>query len=129
MPIRYERDDVRRRVVVTVEDTIEPDDAFAIIERQRLDDAWSYGLLYDLRLMTGRLTLAELRPILGRASQSHSAARGPIAILATDPAVYGMACSYAVLGRSTLTIEVFRDRDEADQWLTAQAKAMEQGGE
>jgi hypothetical protein len=40
-----------------------------------------------------------------------------------------MACSYAVLGRSTLTIEVFRDRDEADQWLTAQAKAMEQGGE
>ena len=48
---------------------IEPDDALAVIERQRLDDAWSYGLLYDLRLMTGRLTLADLRPILGWASQ------------------------------------------------------------
>jgi hypothetical protein len=49
-------------------------------------DAWSYGLLYDLRLMTGRLTLAELPPILGRASQNRSAARrGPLAIRATSP--------------------------------------------
>jgi hypothetical protein len=71
---------------------------------------------------------AELRPILGRASQSRAAARGPIAILATDPLVYDLACSYAALGRSTLTIEVFRDPDEAEQWLTAQAKAREQGG-
>ena len=59
MSIRYERDDARRRVMVTVRDSIEPDDAFAVIERQRVDDAWSYGLLYDLRLMTGRLSLAE----------------------------------------------------------------------
>jgi hypothetical protein len=55
MPIRYERDDARRRVVVIVQGTIEPDDAFAVIERQCLDDVWSYGLLYDRRHMTGRL--------------------------------------------------------------------------
>src|SRR5229473_38088 len=95
MPIRYERDDVSRRVMLTVQGPIEPDDAFAVIDRQRVDPTWSYGLLYDLRLMTGRLTLAELRPILGRASQRQAAARGPIAILATDPLVYDMACSYA----------------------------------
>jgi hypothetical protein len=71
MPIRYHRDDSRRRVVVTVEGAVEPADALAVIERQRLEDAWSYGLLYDLRLMT-------------------------------------------------LTIEVFRERNEAEQWLTAQ---------
>jgi hypothetical protein len=128
MSIRYERDDARRRVVIIVQGTIEPDDMFAVIERQRLDDTWSYGVLYDLRLMAGRLTLAELRPILGRASQRRGAARGPIAILAADPIVYDMACAYAALGRSTLTIEVFRDLDEAEQWLTAQAKAMEKGG-
>jgi hypothetical protein len=120
MPIRYERDDARRRVVVTAEGTIDPYDTLGVIERQRLDDAWSYGLLYDLRLMTGRLTLAELRPVLGRGLQSRSAARrGPIAILATGPLVYDVACSYAALGRSTLTIEVFHDSDEAEQWLTA----------
>jgi hypothetical protein len=32
MPIRYERDDARRRVVVIVQGTLEPDDAFAVIE-------------------------------------------------------------------------------------------------
>jgi hypothetical protein len=122
MPIRYECDDARRRVVVTVQGTIDPDDSLAVIERQRLNDAWGYGLLYDLRLMAGRLTLAELRPILGRTSQSRSGARrGPIAILATAPLVYDVACSYAALGRSTLTIEVFRDADEAEQWLTAKS--------
>ena len=86
MSIRYECDDARRRVVIIVQDTIEPDDAFAVIERQRLDDTWSYGVLYDLRLMTGRLTLVELRPILGRASQRRAASlsarshRSPAAI-------------------------------------------------
>lgn len=41
MPIRYERDDARRRVVVTAEGTIDPYDTLGVIERQRLDDAWN----------------------------------------------------------------------------------------
>jgi len=50
-------------------------------------------------------------------------------LLATDPALYGRLCTCAALGRSTtLTIEVFREWDEAEQWLTAQAKAMEKAG-
>ena len=35
---------------------------------------------------------------------------------------------YATPGRAILTIEVFRNMDEAEAWPTAQAKAMEQGG-
>ena len=42
--------------------------------------------------------------------------RGPVAILTSDPAVYALACTYAALGRSTMTIEVFRDWTEADAW-------------
>jgi hypothetical protein len=79
MSIRYERDDANRRVVIIVQGTIERSEAFAVIGRHRLEDAWSYGLLYDLRFMTGSLTLAQLRPILGRASQRRAAARGPLA--------------------------------------------------
>jgi hypothetical protein len=43
MPIRYELDDVRRRVVVTVEGLFQTDDIFAIF--------------YDLRGMTGDVPL------------------------------------------------------------------------
>jgi hypothetical protein len=75
MPIRHERDDVRRRVVLTVQGTPEPDDALAVITRQYCDDAWSYALLSDLRSLTGLLTLRKLRPIFGRASQGNVAAR------------------------------------------------------
>jgi hypothetical protein len=54
--------------------------------------------------------------------------RGPLAIMATDPVSYGRACTYATLGRATLTVEVFRDTDKTEQWLTAQAKPTEYGG-
>jgi hypothetical protein len=51
--------------------------------------------------------------------------RGPVAILATDPILYGRACTYAALRRSSETIEVFRALDEAEPWLTAQLKKSE----
>jgi hypothetical protein len=44
------------------------------------------------------------------------------ALLATEATLYGRLCTYAALGRSTLTIEVFRDVNEAEQWLTAKLK-------
>jgi len=127
MPIRYERDDVRRRVIVTVEGPFAVADFLAVIERQRGDNASAYGVLYDLRGMTGEPTIAELRQALAQSAQTHRR-RGPIAILATDLALYDRACTYAALGYSTLTVGVFRDLDEAGEWLTVQVKAIEQGG-
>jgi hypothetical protein len=128
MPIRYERDDVRRRVVVTVQGPYDLPDFLAVIDRQRGDEAWTYGLLYDLRGMTDEPTIADLRASMSYAAQTRRP-RGPIAILATDPAVYGRACTYAALGRSTtLTIGVFRDRTEAEQWLTDTRKGERSDG-
>jgi hypothetical protein len=127
MPIRYELDDVHRRVVVTIAGPFAIEDFLAVIERQRGDNASAYSLLYDLRGMTGEPTIAELRQALSQSAQTHRR-RGPLAILATNPALYDRACTYAALGYSTLTVGVFRDWDEAEQWLTAQAKAMEKGG-
>jgi hypothetical protein len=46
--------------------------------------------------------------------------RGPVAILVTDPKMYGVACTYAALGLSKLTMRVFRDFDDADLWLAAE---------
>jgi hypothetical protein len=126
MPIRYERDDVRRRVVVTVEGPFAVADFLAVIERQRSDSAWTYGMLYDLRGMTGEPAIDDLRQFMSEAERT-TQPPGPVAILATDPFIYGRACTYASLVRAALRIGVLRDLDKAEEWLTAQAKAMEQG--
>ena len=119
MPIRYELDDVHRRVVVTVEGPLGPEDFRAVIERRRADNTGAYGILYDLRGMTGEPTIADLQQFMSAAAQT-TRPRGPIALLA-EPAHYIRACTYADMGRSTaLVIEAFYDPDEAERWLTAQ---------
>jgi hypothetical protein len=127
MPIRYERDDARRRVAVTVEGPFAVADFLAVMERQRDDGAWTYGMLSDLRGMTGEPAIDDLRQFMSEAART-TQPRGPLAIVATDPVIYGRACTYATLARATLTVEVFRNLDEAEAWLTAKAQAMEKGG-
>ena len=126
MPIRYERDDARRRVVITFPPTYQAADAVAAIERHHAEGVWSYGVLYDLRVLRGHPALADLKAHMKRDAQpppgSESRPRGPVAIVAADPIVYASACSYAALGRSTrITIEVFREWTEAEGWLAANA--------
>jgi hypothetical protein len=119
MPIRYELDDLKRRVVVTVEGPFGPEDLRAVIERRRTDNSGAYGILYDLRDMTGEPAIADLQQFMSAAART-ARPRGPIALLA-EPAHYTRACTYADMGRSTgLMIEAFYDPDEAEHWLTAQ---------
>ena len=123
MSVTYERDDAARQVSVTVHGPFQTSDMLAVIERQRAEGTWSYGVLFDLRLMTGRPSLVDLREIMGQAASHRPSEglRGPVAILVTEPVLYGIACTYAAMGQSRLTINVFRDRDEANQWLAAKA--------
>jgi hypothetical protein len=121
MSIHYELDDVYRRVVVTVEGPFTAEDFRAVIKRRHADKSEGYGILYDLRGMTGEPTTADLQQFMRAAAQT-TRPRGPIALLATEPALYARACTYADMGRSTaLVIEAFHDPGEAEQWLTQAA--------
>jgi hypothetical protein len=122
MSVDYERDDARHRVVVTVRGIFQPSDLLAVIERQRAENIWSYGTLFDLRGIVGHPTIADLRDLMGRASANPPAARrpGPVALLATEPMLYSRLCTYATLGQSKMNIQVFRDHAEAIAWLTAE---------
>jgi hypothetical protein len=124
MPTQYERDDVRRRVIVTMTGAAEPDDFIAVIERQRAEGTWSYGLLYDLRHMTTPQSLAVQRDLMRHSAPSRQVAeaRGPVAFLADDLPMYTSACRYAGLMRAQMTIEVFREWNEADAWLIAHTR-------
>ena len=122
MPIRYEREDGRRCVRLTVEGAFQMDDVSAVSSRRRDDGTWAYGTILDLRSMTERPTVSDLREVASNVitRESHEGRRGPVAILATEPAHYSLACAYAALRGSSQTIEVFRDVNEADKWLTVQ---------
>jgi hypothetical protein len=122
MPVQYERVDARRRVVVTEHGVLKTSDMLAVIERQRAEDTWNYGTLFDLRRTAEPPTVAELRDLMSQAPVHPMAAGrpGPIALLATEAILYSRLCSYAALTQGKLTIEVFRDVDEADRWLATQ---------
>ncbi len=121
MQIEYERDNVRRRVTVTLRGGYEVSEILALLERHRVEDDWSYARLYDVRYLTGRPTVEDLRQFMNIDKQHRP--HWPEAILTSSPILYGLACTYAALARSALRIEVFRDTDEAAQWLAAQAPA------
>jgi hypothetical protein len=122
MPVRYERDDARRRVLVTVQGPFAQSDFLTVVERQQLDHAWTYGIIYDLRGMTGHPTAADLRQSMSLATQADEP-RGPVPVVTADPAMYTKACSYAALARRTMTIEVFRDFNEAALWLAGETRS------
>jgi hypothetical protein len=124
VPLLLERDDVQRRVVVTATGPFPTADVFDFLARQRDDGTWTYGLLYDVRGMTGHPTIEDLRVImtLHADSAAEQQPRGPLAFLSTDPSLYAIACIGAALGGTKRRVELFRDRDEADRWLLAQTR-------
>jgi hypothetical protein len=128
MPFQYERDDIKGRVLVTFRGAFQKSEGLAAIGRHGLEDVGSYSVFYDLLGLTGQPTLADLRSFMSTESAVATAKpRGPIAILAKDPMMYAMACTYAALGGTNLNIRVFRERDEADEWLTAQSRHQHVG--
>jgi hypothetical protein len=121
MAFNYARDDVHHRIVVTLYGAFHKDEGLAVFKRHYLEDVGNYSVLYDLRGLTGKPTLADMRLFMTEElTITTNESRGPIALVANDPMMYAMACTYAVLGRPNLTIEAFRERREADAWLTSQ---------
>jgi CRP/FNR family transcriptional regulator, cyclic AMP receptor protein len=122
MPLVHRRDDINRRVVVTATGPFQAAHVIDFMEGQRADGTWTYGVLYDPRGMTGHATIDDVRLVMTRRAHTDAEPRprGPLAVLWTDANVYAIACLCATLGGTQRTVEVFRDRTEADTWLTAQ---------
>jgi hypothetical protein len=118
MPVRYERDDARRRVTVAIQGEFPSSEVLVVIERQYAEGTWGYGLLYDMRHMIGRPTVGELRAVMKQARSHPELTRGPVAFLITDPVLYASACTYAAMGQAKIRVSVFRELEEAERWLS-----------
>ena len=120
MPFDLKQDDELRRFEITGRGALDLPDLVAALERIREGDGWSYGVLLDLLLVTSLPSVSELRPIMELArSGGPNDTRGPLAIVAVNPTLYGIACAYAALAQPRGRVQVFRDRDDAKQWLAS----------
>jgi len=120
MPIHYERDVSRRRVVATSVGAVTLSDALAIIDRQAAEGAWSYSVLYDARASDDVPTPTDVISLVKRVGMltTKHGPRGPVALVVGDSALHKMGRRYASLGElTTLDVRVFTTLDEAEQWL------------
>ncbi len=121
MPFEVRRDDIQKRVTVTIWGVLSTEQDLEILDRlRRENNIDGYGILYNVTAATGSPTFADARRFIGEElSIFGGIGRGPIAVLVRDPNIYRTACFYAALGRGKLNIQVFRDREEAEQWLAS----------
>jgi len=126
MPITYQRDDERRRVVVTTIGIVGLDDLLAVVDRQAADGLWAYGMLYDSRRVTSVASQTDVRTGIKHVetlSRAHGL-RGPVAFVTTVPAAFGMVRMYSTLaGQLHQAVEVFRDIGDAERWLETHTEA------
>ena len=120
MPFEVKQDDQLKRFEITGRGALDLPDLVAALERIREGDGWSYGVLLDLLLVTSLPSIGELRPIMELArSGGPNDTRGPLAIVAVNPTLYGISCAYAALAQPRGRVQVFRDRDDAKEWLAS----------
>jgi len=117
VPIKVTRDDTAKRILAVGEGEFHAEDIIETLSSLRDSGAWAYGMVFDVRRMSGTATTAQIKPILDLTAPGGvaDAGRGPIAIVAAGP-LYAIACAYATLAKWERT-QVFPDRAEADQWL------------
>jgi hypothetical protein len=120
MPIEYVLDHARQRLTIIGRDSIGEPDVVEWLERQAVDGAWAYSALVDLRLVAWNPTTEEIRRILRWVVTLSvlRGPRGPVAVVATQPPLFGMAHMYSAL--SNQAVEAFYELAEAERWLDAQ---------
>ena len=86
MPHTYVRDDVRRRLTVTVSGPLTMDVVFSILDHQAGEGIWAYGVLHDLSRTTGGVDASAIRALVERVrrlSVLHGP-RGPVALVTSE---------------------------------------------
>jgi hypothetical protein len=121
MPVHYERDDKKRRILAISEGHVTLDDTLAIIDRQVADGAWTYQMLFDTRASAAVPTVDEVRHVVRHVGilTTKYGPRGPVAMVVVDPALFAIGGLYARLADLTaLRVRLFRNPREAEEWLT-----------
>jgi hypothetical protein len=129
MPIHYARDDVRRRIRITLTGPLTLADLIASVERQLAEGNWLDGLLVDARATFPAPPPSDMRLFASHVLKliATHGPRGPIAVVARDGSAIASAQLYLFFGGKTESLEVFWDLDHAQQWLDEQMTRQARG--
>jgi hypothetical protein len=118
----YEIDRARKRIHVRAHTALDRASLVAIIDRQLQDNAWSFGVLYDVRHVVGATSAADTRAVSAHALAcvERHGPRGPVAIVTRSAEMVGAGQMYALVNAEAMQVEVFWDVDDADRWLDEQ---------
>jgi hypothetical protein len=121
MPIRFERDDERRRLTVTASGPVTVSDVAEFISNQQAIGAWTYSVLLDAR--EADIVGFDREQVSGLADHLATVAggrrRGPVAAVADAESSAELTRIYVALCSrvSGLVIGVFHDFASAEEWL------------
>jgi len=120
MPLAYERDDRRRRLIAVPSGTLTLEHCLEFLDRQAAEGTWSYAVLYDGRARTAVLESAELVRLVSRTailSKQHGPP-GALALVRADAAGIGSARMFEIFSdQSGRQVGVFTTIEEAEAWL------------
>jgi hypothetical protein len=121
MPFDFSVDHGRRRVKIIARDPLSVDDVLAVLDRQAAQ-GWTYTVLHDASETQWVPNAGEVVRILGyirTISRRLGKPRGPVAFIASNEALFGMARMYSRLGADdhVLKVQVFTDSAKAETWL------------
>jgi hypothetical protein len=115
------RDDARRRITVTVTQSVNLSDSVKFLQQLQREDTWTYSVLYDARgLPAVDVTSVDLQAVAAHVtSAAHDASpRGPVAVVTEDPGLLAASAQYANLVRGAgILVAAFPTIAAADEWL------------
>jgi len=113
------RDDVRRRITITLSGPVALADVISFLNTQRSRDAWDYSVLYDARGMVVDLPPGDLQLVATHVGElSKVQGRGRVAVVwATEAQRVFVERSAALVQPAGVQLGLFPDMDAADRWL------------
>jgi hypothetical protein len=122
VPVRFERDDARRLVRVTLDADVTPADLAAGLPVRLGDGTWTYATLVDARALP-LVSSDEVRVIASRLATmtAEHGERGPVAVIVSRPVQYGIARMFSLIAEPTLQLSnVFYSFEQAEARLKTQ---------
>jgi hypothetical protein len=127
MSITFRVDHDRRRILASGEGRLTYEEVTEYSAAVRPLRMVGYDVLFDAAAVVATLTPEQIRTLAVRAQLEPTppAPWGVTAIVAKEPAVFGLSRMYAILAESAgQQVGVFYDLAEAEEWLGAQTGSV-----